>query len=202
MVRYAKYVLILFLVGSVLSSYAHGGKVASFVHGIFHNTASDSSAGTSAKADESRVAVGFTPGNAESMVAHTIGRARRTIRVAAYSLPSKPIAKALVAAHYRGVDVQVVLDKSQRHARYSSATFLANTRLPVRIDSHYAIMHNNFMVIDGVTVQAGSFNYTRSAHLPNAENVVVLNNMPAVANAYSGEWQRLWKESTVYGPRH
>lgn len=41
--------------------------------------------------------------------------------------------------------------------------YLARQGVPVRIDSRYAIMHNKFMVIDGVTVQTGSFNYTRSA---------------------------------------
>jgi hypothetical protein len=40
---------------------------------------------------------------------------------------SKPtIAKALLDAHKRGVQVQVILDKSQRNEKYSSADFLAN----------------------------------------------------------------------------
>ena len=37
----------------------------------------------------------------------------------AYSFTSAPIAKALVEAHKRGVDVRVILDKSQRTEKYS-----------------------------------------------------------------------------------
>jgi hypothetical protein len=51
------------------------------------------------------------------------------------------IAKALVAAHKRGVKVEVILDKSQRSEKYSSATFLANSRIPTFIDAHHAIAH-------------------------------------------------------------
>jgi phosphatidylserine/phosphatidylglycerophosphate/cardiolipin synthase-like enzyme len=52
--------------------------------------------------------------------------AKRTILVQAYSFTSAPIAKALLDAHTRDVQVQVILDKSQRTEQYSSADFLAN----------------------------------------------------------------------------
>jgi len=132
----------------------------------------------------------------------TINAARQSIIVAAYSFTSKPIAKALVDAHKRGVRVQVVLDKSQRTERYSSATFLSNMGIPVRIDSRYAIMHNKFMVIDGKTVETGSFNYTSSAARRNAENVIVLRDNPRAAQVYAQQWQRLWDESQPYAPRY
>jgi phosphatidylserine/phosphatidylglycerophosphate/cardiolipin synthase-like enzyme len=141
------------------------------------------------------VSVAFSPGNAEQVVVHTINGARKTILVAAYSFTSRPIATALLDAKARGVDVRVVADKSQRTERYTSIRFLANKGVPVRINSRYAIMHNKFLVIDGATVETGSFNFTRSATLRNAENVIVLGNMPEVAATYSREWNRLWDEA-------
>jgi phosphatidylserine/phosphatidylglycerophosphate/cardiolipin synthase-like enzyme len=54
------------------------------------------------------------------------GDAKRTILVQAYSFTSALIAKALLDAHKRGVQVQVILDKIQRTEQYSSADFLAN----------------------------------------------------------------------------
>src|ERR1041384_5566092 len=84
------------------------------------------------------LSVGFSPGTdgptAESIVLQAIHDARKSIRVAAYSFTSKPIALALVAVHKRGIDVEIVLDKSQRSARYTSATFTANAGIPTRID--------------------------------------------------------------------
>lgn len=159
--------------------------------------------GASAQAaPASGVTIGFTPGNAEEVVVRTIDSARQSIDLAAYSFTSKPIAQALLRAHKRGVQVRAVLDKSQRTERYSSAHFLANVGIPVRIDDRYAIMHNKFMVIDGKTVQTGSFNYTSSAARRNAENVIVLWNDPAAAAAYLKEWQRLWDESEPMAPRY
>ena len=63
-------------------------------------------------------------------------------------------------------------------------------------------MHNKFLVIDGVHVQTGSFNYTTSAQERNAENVVVLWNQPAISAAYGREWQRLWREADDYQKRY
>ena len=145
------------------------------------------------------ITVGFSPSNeepsAESVVLSAINEAKKSLRMAAYSFTSKPVAAALVKAHNRGVDVQVVLDKSQRKETYTGATYLANEGIPVRINSNYAIMHNKFIVVDGVSVETGSFNYTRAAAEKNAENVVYLKDVPEIAKRYSVEWERLWDEA-------
>ena len=66
-----------------------------------------------------------------------------------FSFTSAPIAKALVDAHKRGVEVQVILDKSQRTEKYSSADFVQHAGIPIWIDAKHAIAHNKIMVIDG-----------------------------------------------------
>jgi phosphatidylserine/phosphatidylglycerophosphate/cardiolipin synthase-like enzyme len=150
---------------------------------------------TPALADQS-IQVAFSPrGGATEAVVQVISEAQHTIHLAAYGFTSKPIAGALFVAKQRGVNVEVVLDKSNTTERYSVATFLTKSGIPVRIDSRYAIMHDKFIVVDGVTVETGSFNYTRAAEENNAENVIVLRNDPATAGRYEAEWQRLWDES-------
>lgn len=150
--------------------------------------------------------VAFSPGGgATALVVKTIAQARQSIRVAAYSFTSKPIAQALLEAHKRGIDVRVVLDKSNATARYSSATFLANVGIPTRINHRYAIMHDKFIVVDGERVETGSFNFTASAEARNAENVLVLRD-PAVAQRYAREWRGFgrrvsrWRRDTDDGP--
>ena len=140
--------------------------------------------------------VAFSPKQgATELVIKAIAEARKSIRVAAYSFTSRPIAQALVDAHRHGIDVMAVLDKSNKTARYSSATFLANMGIPTRIDSRYAIMHSKYMVIDDDEVELGSFNYTTAAEQHNAENVLVVRHSPKLADAYAANWQRLWNES-------
>jgi phosphatidylserine/phosphatidylglycerophosphate/cardiolipin synthase-like enzyme len=61
------------------------------------------------------VTVCFTPGgNCTGLIVQALNAAKRSVLVQAYSFTSAPIAKALLDAHTRGVQVQVILDKSQR----------------------------------------------------------------------------------------
>jgi phosphatidylserine/phosphatidylglycerophosphate/cardiolipin synthase-like enzyme len=111
----------------------------------------------------SAVTVCFTPGeNCTELIVHALGEAKSSILVQAYSFTSAPIAKALLDAHKRGVWVEVILDKSQRTEKYSSADFLANQGVPTKIDAEHAIAHNK-IIIDGETVITGSFKCATSS---------------------------------------
>jgi phosphatidylserine/phosphatidylglycerophosphate/cardiolipin synthase-like enzyme len=64
----------------------------------------------------------FSPkGGCTDAIVRELNKAKTTILIQAYSFTSTPIAKALLGAHKRGVKVEVILDKSQRNDKYSSA---------------------------------------------------------------------------------
>ena len=86
---------------------------------------------------------------------------------------------ALLKAHKAGVNVRVVVDKRNATARYTAATVLANQGVQVRADYRYGIVHDKFIVVDGDTVETGSFNFTAAASSKNAENVLVLHDLEA-----------------------
>ena len=135
------------------------------------------------------VTVCFTPGeNCTQTIVQALGAATQTILAQAYSFTSAPIAKALLDAHKRGVQVKVILDKSQRSDKYSSADFLANQGVSVVIDANHAIAHNKVLVIDGATVLTGSFNFTKAAQTRNAENLLILRD-PTLATQYTTNWE-------------
>ena len=140
----------------------------------------------------------FSPkGGAAEAIIVTLAKAKDTILVQAYSFTSAPLAKALLEAHGRGVNVQVVLDKSQRTEKYSSADFLAHAGIPVKIDGAHAIAHNKVMVIDDDTVITGSFNFTRAPEQQNAENLPIVHD-PALAARYTATWQAHAQHSESY----
>jgi len=140
--------------------------------------------------------VAFSPAQgATELVVHTINSAQTTIRLAAYGFTSKPIIGALILAHQRGVDVEIVLDKSNAEARYPEGRSLADQGIPVRLDYQYAIMHSKYMIIDGHDVETGSFNFTQSAATRNSENVIVVHDDAALASQYLANWQKMWAES-------
>jgi len=149
------------------------------------------------------VRVYFSPrGGCTDAIVEALDKAQQSILVQAYSFTSSPIAKALVEAHKRHVDVQVILDKSQRTERYSGATFLSNEGIPVFIDAAHKIAHNKLMVIDGNIVITGSFNFTKSAEEGNAENLLVISNAPELAQRYTANWKEHLGHSEPYQARN
>ncbi len=143
-----------------------------------------------------KVDVAFSPKQgATTLIINTINNAEKSILVAAYSFTSKPIADALIEAYHNGVDVKIVLDKSQRSAKYSSFLEIKNLGVPVRISSRYAIMHNKFMIVDDKIVQTGSFNYSQAAENHNAENVLIISDNTKVVRQYTTKWLELWNEA-------
>ncbi|MCR3756139.1 MAG: Cardiolipin synthase B [Sodalis sp. Psp] len=145
------------------------------------------------------VEVGFSPGRtAKQIVLTAIEEAKRSIDIAAYLFTNKLIALALVDAQQRGVNVRVVADKKSNG--YTALTYLTNQRVPVRLSDKYAIMHNKFVIVDGHSVETGSFNYTKSAVSSNAENVIYLRNRPDIAEKYTQEFNRLWSEAREIKP--
>ena len=144
------------------------------------------------------IEVYFSPkGGCTEAAVKEINAAKTTILVQAYSFTSVPIAKALVDAHKRAVQIQVILDKSQRSEKYSSADFVLHAGIPTFIDAKHAIAHNKIIVIDGATVITGSFNFTRNAEENNAENLLVIRS-PDLAKKYTANWQAHLKHSEQY----
>jgi phosphatidylserine/phosphatidylglycerophosphate/cardiolipin synthase-like enzyme len=153
---------------------------------------------TTSLARASDTQVFFSPaGGCTEAVVSNLNHARSNVLVQAYSFTSAPIAKAIVDAKKRGVNVQVILDKSQRTEKYSSADFLLHEGVPTFIDARHAIAHNKIMVIDGATVLTGSFNFTKAAESSNAENLLVIHD-PELAKKYTVNWNEHLKHSEGY----
>jgi len=143
-----------------------------------------------AEVTPARVAVSFSPrGGATDAVVQEIHAATHQILVQAYSFTSAPIAKALLEAHTRGVQIVAVLDKSNETDKYSAATFLVNAGIQTLIDDQHAIAHNKVMVIDSATIITGSFNFTKAAEEKNAENLLVIKDAPELVKAYEANVQ-------------
>ena len=140
----------------------------------------------------------FSPkGGCTEAIVKNLDQAERYVLIQAYSFTSKPIANALVSAHKRGVKVEVLLDKSQRNGKGSKLAQLVEAGIPVSIDTKHSIAHNKVMIIDGITVITGSFNFTTAAEDKNAENLLVLHDK-AVAKKYHDNWSRHQQHSEPY----
>lgn len=131
------------------------------------------------------VAVHFSPkGGCTDAIVHELKAARKEILVQAYSFTADPITFGLVEAKKRGVDVKILLDKSNEQEPYSDLHILLENGLAPLTDSHHAIAHNKIMIIDQRTLVTGSFNFTNQAEHENAENLLVIKGHPELIKLY------------------
>src|SRR2546430_662886 len=136
----------------------------------------------SAAEPDAQVEAFFSPGvSCAVVIVREVAKAKQTIYVQAYSFTSQQIARALSDAEKRGVKVIAILDASNRTKNYSAADFLAHEGIETYIDSQHAIAHNKIIIIDGVTVLTGSFNFTKAAEENNAENLLVIHDAALAA---------------------
>jgi len=141
------------------------------------------------------VSVCFTPNKqCQMQIISEINKAKASILVQAYSFTDRDIAQALVTAAQRGVQVQVLLDKSNRNDKRSAKDIITQNNLPLRFDAPQGIAHNKIMIIDQSTVLSGSYNFSSAAHTRNTENLLILNS-PELAKDYIQNWQRRWEVS-------
>lgn len=132
----------------------------------------------------------FSPGDGlEDRIVEEIGRARKRVRIQMYFFTSKPIADALVSAKGRGVDVTILLDKSQEKMTYGRAPLLRRSGVKVLYDRDHEVANNKIILIDDSTVITGSYNLTRAAEEKNAENIVIIKNDADVVGRFDDNFE-------------
>jgi phosphatidylserine/phosphatidylglycerophosphate/cardiolipin synthase-like enzyme len=134
--------------------------------------------------------VHFSPsGGCEDAIVRFIRSAKHSVKLQAYGFTSEPIIEALMEVGNRGLDVRVILDRSDEKQGHNEAiTRLRNARVRVGVDRKHAIAHNKVIIVDDKSVETGSYNYTKQAEYSNAENCLILHD-PALAKVYSDNFR-------------
>lgn len=138
----------------------------------------------------------FSPkGGATEALVNAISHAKKSIRVQAFLFSGSVIANALIDAHKKGIDVQVVVDTYGATSPKSKAKPVQASGIEVTVDDKHGTAHNKVMIIDEKTVVTGSFNFTSKAEKKNAENLVIMKSKD-LARRYLKEW-RAHREHSV-----
>ena len=161
-----------------------------------------------AVANRGGIEVAFSPDyGAEELVIRVVDSAKADLRVMAYSFTSAKMTSALVRAVKRGVKVYLLADEKQNTgegggAKKSKAALstLSLAGANVRLVGAYAIFHDKVQIVDGRTLQTGSFNFSDAAARRNSENVIVHWDNPDLALAYAEHFERNWRLSKPFNP--
>ena len=138
----------------------------------------------------------FSPDDdAAGLVERAIDTARVQVLMQAFSFTHRGIAAALIRAHRRGVDVQVIADPEQAELiGHNVLRFLVSGKVPVYADALHAAAHNKVIIIDPrderPVLITGSFNFTFAAQFRNAENLLVFRGNRELARAYRENWEQ------------
>ncbi len=150
-----------------------------------------------------KVNVCFTPQQyCRGKILRLIYSAKQSIKVQAYSFTSFKIANALVKMKEKGVDVQVLMDKSQFICKkYSMRGYLIRHGVPVWNDYQPRIAHNKILIIDNQIVETGSYNFTKAAQQYNSENIVVIRSHE-IAHQFMQNWLKRRDQSRRMRTQH
>jgi phosphatidylserine/phosphatidylglycerophosphate/cardiolipin synthase-like enzyme len=128
------------------------------------------------------------------------------IDVEAFQLTNRDIAASLLDAHYRGVDVQLVVDVGAL-GRFSKVLPLYNAGVsvfvyPEETVSEYTLMHNKIMLFYSLScIITGSMNFTNAGMDKNRENLIVIQNQE-LFDEYAYQFRTLLKQTTPLGKAH
>jgi len=149
---------------------------------------------------ESVISVCFTPNKlCERLILDEIEAAKKTILVQAYSFTDPFITAALVVAFKRGVDVRVLLDKSNLSDGHSQKDYIIQNGIPIRFDRPQGIAHNKVIIIDDLRTLTGSYNFSKAAYTRNTENLLIISNS-RLAMDYRANWEKRWDISYEHTP--
>ena len=123
-------------------------------------------------------------------IVNHIDQAKKSIYVQAYGFTHTEIINSLIEAKKRNVHVEISLDNSNFSTK--KLPLIKELEL-LGIKIHKAkvsgIAHNKIMIIDKKKVITGSFNFTKSADVRNAENVLVVRST-RLAQQYLRNWKK------------
>ncbi len=134
--------------------------------------------------------------DAEDRLLQFLDQAKSKCYIASYSITNPNIIKKLVELHDRGVDVQILTDKTQAAGKKEqiALAILAEDNIPVfagrSVDN--ALMHCKFCVIDDHLVEDGSWNYTVSAN--KEDNILNFVDSKPRAKMFLSYWLKIQRD--------
>ncbi len=131
--------------------------------------------------------------NAEARLIAFLDQAQRYCYIASYSITNPNIVNKLIQLHSRGVDVEVLTDKTQAagHSEQAALQLLQENHIPVFIGKSIAnaLMHCKFCLIDDHLVEDGSWNFTASAN--REDNILNFVDSKQRAMQFLNYWQKI-----------
>ena len=127
-----------------------------------------------------------------------IASATGTLDVCMYEINLPTVLVRLMNAHDRGVKVRLAVPPSAKPSPYEETVYdlfksLERHKVIRYTTPKSGLMHNKFMVADGLRIWTGSYNLTRNDTELNDNNAITFSNALLAAN-YTAEFEEIWAD--------
>ena len=116
--------------------------------------------------------------------------AHKSLKVALFTCTHPALVSELIAAHKRGVLVDIVVDlHSSLGASRKAIEQLKEAGIRVSTSGGIELFHHKFLIIDDHTLVSGSANWTKAAFYKNSDCIISLNHLTADQQLFA---EKLW----------
>ena len=122
-----------------------------------------------------------------------IKKSEKSVKVAIFSFTDENLADELVKSDIKGINVTILVERTQRNVQNSQYARLRDFGLDIRVDGNKQNMHHKFIVIDDNIVITGSPNFSWSGFNRNDENMLIIQDK-SLASEYRNEFDRLFDD--------
>ncbi|WP_213318412.1 phospholipase D-like domain-containing protein [Chlamydiifrater volucris] len=113
-----------------------------------------------------------------------INDSKRSIKVGMFALTEPSLLGALYEAYKRGIDTQIIIDKS--YAALTKQTLTSechySSDMPIWVKTSRYKLHHKFAWIDDSILISGSANWSRNGFHNNVENILILHDLTSQQN--------------------
>jgi hypothetical protein len=137
--------------------------------------------------------------NAVDAVVIEINAARTQILAQLNAVSSPPITQALINALKRGVDVEVIADKSSLASKNSAAGMLTDAGIPTYIDArHFTSRNKIILVIDHDALISGTFTVIKKTGVTDMKKILMLKGNKPKAESFIRDFEKHKAHSEAY----
>jgi phosphatidylserine/phosphatidylglycerophosphate/cardiolipin synthase-like enzyme len=176
---------------------------AEMFSGKFSNDKTDNTA-HAATVGGSQLEIAFAPTDGvQNRIVNALNTANSSIQIAMFTFTNDALGDALIAAHSRGVQVEVLLDQSEAGVAGGERDRLCAGGVTVRVENFAGKIHDKYAVVDtgaasDPLIVTGSTNWTANAVTANDENMLIIHDT-GLASAYAADFARLRSAITPGG---
>lgn len=136
----------------------------------------------------------FSPGEeCRNAICSFVKNSSKSLKICVFTISDDIIGKEILAAHKRGVAVQIITDDEKQYDRGSDIDKFKEKGIQVKCDNSSAHMHHKFAISDSKSLLTGSYNWTRSAATSNQENILITSDDSSI-RSFKREFERLWNK--------